>query len=109
MALALLAGTTLALLLIGVALWLGLIPPNRHVGVCTGRTAANPRLWRRVNRRAGGDLCVLAGALGQICALGATRKLGPDATFIVYLVVMQLGLAVTLLRALGARIGRVSR
>lgn len=45
-------------LLISLPLIFGLIPPNRFYGVRTRETFANPEVWYRTNRVAGGAFVV---------------------------------------------------
>jgi hypothetical protein len=104
MSYALLVGTVLALLLVGVPLWCGLAPGwllHRRGQPVVAEPRAQLRR-ARVLRRVGGDLCTLSGPLSAVSALGARGVLGGTSTLAVFLVLLQAGLGLTLLRALRA-------
>lgn len=95
---AMLVGTVLALLLVGVPLWAGLTPSGS-----LQRRGLHGRARRaQVLRRAGGDLCTLSGVLSGVCALGARGLLGTTATLVMFLGLLQLGFGLTWLRAMRA-------
>lgn len=104
---AMLVGTVLALLFVGVPLWCGFTPVwlvRRGPGALAELHAGPHARLRRalVLRRVGGDLCTLAGLLSTVSALGARGVLGSTATLVVFLGLLQAGLGLTLVRALRA-------
>jgi hypothetical protein len=101
---AMLVGTVLALLFVGVPLWCGFTPGWLvHRGAQVGVAGPHAQLRRaRALRRVGGDLCTLSGPLSAVSALGARGVLGETATLAVFLVLLQAGLGLGLLRALRA-------
>jgi hypothetical protein len=104
---AMLVGTVLALLFVGVPLWCGFTPVwlvRRAPGAMPELHAAPHARLRRaaVLRRVGGDLCTLSGLLSTVTAVGARGGLGSTATLVVFLGLLQAGLGLTLLRALRA-------
>jgi hypothetical protein len=97
---ALLSGSALALLALGLPLWRGKVPPNRFLGFRTPRTLSDRGLWYRVNAQGGADLCRLGALLLALCLLGAADTLSPSGVLLAYLVLMNLGFVALLLRGL---------
>lgn len=98
MSLAMLIGTVLALLVLGVPLWTGLLSLDRFGGGPTVDPYA--RVGReRIARLVGGDLCTLAGVLSSVCALSARGTLGSAAALVAFLLLLHAGLGLAYVRA----------
>jgi uncharacterized membrane protein len=106
----LLMAAALALVGVGGALRARKVPPNRYIGLRTPGTLSSRRIWYGVNARVGADLCWL-GALLFALGLGQSLSLfAATATFAVFTFLLNLGLALVVVRGLrAAAVGRSHR
>ena len=87
------------LVVLGLPLYFGKVPPNRLYGFRTRTTLANPQKWLAVNRVAGGWMVLVGTAVAGIATWVARLGFSVQKAALIDLAVFALGIALMLVHS----------
>jgi uncharacterized membrane protein len=90
---------------LGMPLWVGMVPPNRFYGVRVAATLADEAVWYAVNKAAGRDMV----AVGAVMLVLSTSLLKSDIGGVAYAVLMSAVLVAGAAFILGVGMARTRR
>ena len=107
---ALLFGSGILLIIVGIPLMLRKVPPNWAYGVCIKATMHDEAVWYAVNARAGRDLVIVGGVYLAALILAHTvfQAMPLAVRVLVPVALLSVGLIVAVVRSLSAANGMVA-